>query len=165
MENAKLLNRLDLQQDVTAPAHIRRQRREKVHNRDCSRRDGDEQRERVRAPELSERSGMAMQANPPSGCVAPSLREITPVFDDQPHAGGGRQRRREWVMDMAEGCVDAQPEEDHQPEMPVVSANAEQEDPRAQRVAFDPEQAAREEGGGFASHRSRNFLVRTMVKR
>src|SRR6266516_2114120 len=60
VKDAQFLNRFDLQQQMPAPAHVRRQRREQIDecNRRCS--DRNKQRERVCAPKATQRQRATM---------------------------------------------------------------------------------------------------------
>src|SRR5205807_11413 len=65
MKETQLLYRLDLQQQVPAPARVRRQGREQIDQRDRRRSHGDQQRERVRTPKAAQREWGTMQSQPP----------------------------------------------------------------------------------------------------
>src|SRR2546421_8513285 len=55
MKDVELVNGLDVQQEATTPAHVRRQRREKIDHGDRGSRAGDEEGERVGTPKRAQR--------------------------------------------------------------------------------------------------------------
>jgi len=103
VKDAQLLNRFDLQQQMPAPTHVRRQRREQIDERDRRCTDGSEERERVCTPEATQREWVAMKSQPPRSGVTASRCEITPVLRDQPQPGGCRETRRERVVHVPGG--------------------------------------------------------------
>src|SRR5919201_6996854 len=138
MKDPQLLHALDMQQQMPAPANVRRQCREKINGRDRRRRERGQQRQRIGLAKRTQRMRPSMKTESP-GRGVPSMRgEVTPVLGDQPQAGEGGKCGGEAVVDKPRQRPDRKRDQNQQTQMPVVPASAEEVHPRAERMTLDP---------------------------
>ena len=137
MKHVQLFDRLDLEQQVSAPADVRRQRREQVDDGEGGGHGRHDQRQRFRAAEPAQRQRRPVQAEPPRGGIAPVPRDVSPILCDQPDASGDGQKRRQGVVDEPERKAEREHDEDQRAEMPFVPAHPDEVDPRPERMPLD----------------------------
>ena len=142
MEDRQRRDRLEPEQQMTAPADVRRHGRDGVHGRDdecpCSR----DQREVEPPPES--RSGMEMAAEAAMDLgVAPAREEIPPVLDHEPDCGSAEKHRLIARTEQPEPEGDGLEREQPEAESNLVDSLPEHVHPRSQRVRVDPDQPDR----------------------
>jgi hypothetical protein len=96
-----------------------------------------------------------VQPEPPGGRVAAAREDVAPVLGDQPDAGGGGKQAGQRVVVEAERDPEREQEDDQEAEVPFVPAQAEEVDPRAERVPLDTQAKPSAPADGAALARRR----------
>jgi hypothetical protein len=102
VEEGHELDRLDLEEQVTAPGDVRRQRGGEVDHAHGQRRRRGEGGQALEAAAFPERRGNAVDPEPPAGGVAEAGEEVTPVLGDEPSCCGGETDCEAVVAERAE---------------------------------------------------------------
>ena len=124
---------------MVAPADVRRDRGGEVHQARKGGPERDELRQRIRAPDRSQRGRAPVEAESPGGRVSLRGDEVAPVFRHQPEPEERRGGRRQPRIDLVEGGAHGEHEEDARAELPLVHPGTENVDPWAQPVVVDSE--------------------------
>ena len=135
-KTGKRRHRFDLQQQVAAPGHVRRQRRADVDDAGDQRRRRREAGEAVAAAHVAKRCDARVQKRAPGGRVAARGEEVVPVLDDEP-ARDEREQRQARVLDDSGQPKRTGEGHDCDAQLPLVDTPSEHAHAWAKLMAFE----------------------------
>jgi hypothetical protein len=98
-----------------------------------------------------------VKSKPPSSRVTTNRRQVTPILRDQPDPGRGSDNGGKRLMDQTKQRAAAKRKQHNRAEVPIVPTNTKEENPRAERVTFDPKSQLPPLSAICSSARRHNF--------
>src|SRR6185312_15334106 len=142
VEDANLIERLDVEQSPVPPARVRGRRGNDVDDSGSQGGEGGERGQGVRAAEAAQWRCPPVQPELPGGGVPARGGDVPPVLDDQPETGERREDGRDVELDHAGQRSHRQRGEDREAEVILVDPTAKDVNARPERMSLEAEHLA-----------------------